>query len=59
MYAVKNVPRYFWIVILAAAIGIRITYFVQSASSPIVTAHRWEQSDMNFFDLWDRSIVNS
>ncbi len=46
------------IAVLAAAALIRLVYFLQLASGPCVWQHRWDQSDMNFFDLWARGIAD-
>src|SRR5688500_8312386 len=34
-----------------------LIYYLQARDSPIMTIHKWENSDMAFFDKWARHIV--
>jgi len=36
---------------------LRIGYFLELNSGPCIWQHRWDQSDMNFFDSWARQIA--
>lgn len=35
-----------------------IIYYMQARNSPIMTFHKWENSDMAFFDSWARDIAS-
>jgi len=43
--------------LLVIAAAIRLVYFVQLNAGPLVWQHRWDQSDMAFFDTWARDIA--
>ncbi len=51
--------RRWWIVLTVAALscGLRIAVFAQSAEGPTRDQHRWDQTDMHFFDAWGRAIA--
>ena len=50
--------RYVLAVIVTVSVILRIVYFVQLNSGPCIWQHRWDQSDMNFFDSWARQIAS-
>lgn len=39
------------------AAAIRLFYFAQLNAGPLVWQHRWDQSDMAFFDTWARDVA--
>lgn len=41
--------------VIAAAL-LRIGYFVELNAGPLVWQHKWDQSDMNYFDRWAKTI---
>jgi 4-amino-4-deoxy-L-arabinose transferase-like glycosyltransferase len=43
--------------LLALALVLRVTYFVELDRSPCIHQDRWEQTDMHFFDVWAKRIV--
>src|SRR5262245_13710451 len=45
--------HYRWILsgILLLAALFRIAYFVQAVDGPLAVMHRWDQTDMNYYDL--------
>jgi hypothetical protein len=45
------------IAVVALSVLFRVIYFVQLNSTPLVQAHRWDQSDMNNFHNWAQDIV--
>jgi hypothetical protein len=44
-------------VLLALSALARVVYFVQLSAGPHVHQHRWDQSDMHFFDEWGRRLA--
>ncbi len=56
-WQISQYYRLILIVLILASVLVRITYFIQINNSPNVWQHRWEESDMNFFDLWAREIA--
>src|SRR6266849_6125017 len=44
-------------VLVAASIVTRAVYFVQLRASPAIELHRWDQTDMNYFDGWGGQIA--
>ena len=44
------------VAILAASALLRVVYFDELNRGPLVHQHRWDQSDMHFFDLWARKL---
>jgi 4-amino-4-deoxy-L-arabinose transferase-like glycosyltransferase len=44
-------------VILGLSALVRVVYFVQLSAGPYVLQHRWDQSDMSFFDEWGRRLA--
>ena len=49
--------RYIAIGILTISLLIRFIYYKQATDSPIAVFHNWDQSDMNFFDIWAKEIA--
>lgn len=49
--------RYIAIGILTISLLIRFIYYKQATDTPITVFHNWDQSDMNFFDVWAKEIV--
>ena len=45
------------VAIAAASVCFRAVYFVQLSRGPCLWQHRWQQSDMSFFDAWARRIA--
>jgi hypothetical protein len=43
------------VVLLSAAV--RVVCFLQLASGPCLEQHRWDQSDMAFYDQWARTVA--
>jgi 4-amino-4-deoxy-L-arabinose transferase-like glycosyltransferase len=47
--------------VLAAVVAIsliaRVAYYLEVISGPLVAQHRWEQTDMCYFDQWARDIT--
>jgi tetratricopeptide (TPR) repeat protein len=37
---------------------VRTAYFIQLNASPLIDMHRWQQSDMNYYDAWARTIAS-
>jgi tetratricopeptide (TPR) repeat protein len=44
------------VAVVCASAAVRIVYFVQLNATPYVFQHRWEETDMSFFDRWARRI---
>jgi 4-amino-4-deoxy-L-arabinose transferase-like glycosyltransferase len=44
-------------VIVLASILVRLGYFLELNRGPCIWQHRWDQSDMNFFDAWAQYIA--
>ena len=49
----KAVP---WLLV-AAAIALRVIYFLQLESTPFLHLERWAQTDMHYYDGWARQIA--
>lgn len=49
--------RYIAIGILLISLLVRFIYYKQAIDTPIAVFHNWDQSDMNFFDIWAKQIV--
>jgi hypothetical protein len=51
--------RRLWVIaaIVAVSALLRVGYFLQLNDGPCIRQHRWNQSDMGFFDLWARQIA--
>jgi len=45
------------VAIAAASVCFRAVYFLQLSRGPCLWQHRWQQSDMSFFDAWARQIA--
>ena len=45
-----------WLV-LAAALALRLTFFLQIDGTPFVHLERWTQTDMHYYDGWARQIA--
>ncbi len=43
--------------ILLLSVSLRVGYFLNLTDGPLVWQHRWDQSDMNFFDRWAHEIL--
>src|SRR5262249_49160673 len=43
--------------IVALALAVRVAAFVELNGSPCFARHRWDATDMSFFDEWARAIV--
>jgi 4-amino-4-deoxy-L-arabinose transferase-like glycosyltransferase len=46
------------LIIFFAAFAIRAVIWQQSQDTILTHAHRWDQSDMHFFDTWAKSLAN-
>ena len=48
-----------WIllILVAASVCVRSTYFLQLNSGPGIELHRWDQTDMHYYDTWGRQIA--
>jgi hypothetical protein len=44
------------VAIVAASVLIRVVYFLELCGGPCLWQHRWDQSDMHFFDAWARTL---
>jgi hypothetical protein len=45
------------IILLAAAIFLRVVYYNEISASPCFWLHRYDQSDMHFFNLWGTTVA--
>lgn len=45
-------------VIVGLSAILRVGYFLELNAGPCIWQHRWDQSDMNYFDSWARQIVS-
>jgi 4-amino-4-deoxy-L-arabinose transferase-like glycosyltransferase len=45
------------ILLAAAAVLFRVAYFLEINGGPCSAWHRWDQSDLHFFDQWGRQIA--
>ena len=45
------------LILVAASICVRSTYFLQLNSGPGIELHRWDQTDMHYYDAWGRQIA--
>jgi len=43
--------------IVLASVLLRVGYFIEIGQSPCASQHRWEHSDMLYFDTWARDIA--
>ncbi len=43
--------------LVLVAVLLRVVYFRQLNAGPLVGQHRWDQTDMNFFDRWASEIA--
>jgi 4-amino-4-deoxy-L-arabinose transferase-like glycosyltransferase len=43
--------------LIAAATGIRLLYFVQLNGTPVIEMQRWSQTDMHYYDEWAQQIA--
>ena len=46
------------IALISFAVLFRIVYFIQLNNGPCIWQHRFEQSDMHFYDAWAKLIAN-
>ncbi len=49
--------RYVLAVIIGISVILRLVCFLQLNSGPCVWQHRWQQTDMNFFDTWAQQLA--
>ena len=45
------------VAIAAASVCFRAVYFLELSRGPCLWQHRWQQSDMSFYDAWARQIA--
>ncbi len=45
------------LILVAASVCVRSTYFLQLNSDPGIDLHRWDQTDMHYYDAWGRQIA--
>ena len=45
------------LILVAASVCVRSTYFLQLNSGPGIELHRWDQTDMYYYDAWGRQIA--
>jgi 4-amino-4-deoxy-L-arabinose transferase-like glycosyltransferase len=50
--------RWVLAVIVVLAVLVRIIYFNQVCPGPLCDQHKWDQTDMNYFDQWARAITS-
>ncbi len=46
------------LILVAASVCVRSTYFLQLNSGPGIELHRWDQTDMHYYDAWGRQIAS-
>ncbi len=46
------------LVLVAAAVAVRVICYAQLSQGPLLQLHRWDQSDMHFFDAWAKVIAS-
>jgi hypothetical protein len=48
-----------WILaaIVISSLAVRAVYYSELSRGPCIWQHRWQQSDMNFFDAWARAVA--
>src|SRR6267142_2345309 len=44
--------------LIAAATGIRLLYFLQLNGTPVIEMQRWSQTDMHYYDEWAQQIAD-
>jgi len=44
--------------VLVVALLCRVVCYAELAAGPCIDQHRWEESDMHYFDAWGRSIAD-
>ena len=49
--------RYVMLALAALCIVVRVIYYAQLSDGPLLWAHRWTESDNNFFDRWAKEIA--
>jgi tetratricopeptide (TPR) repeat protein len=42
---------------VVASISVRSVYFLQLNAGPAIELHRWDQTDMHYYDAWGRQIA--
>ena len=52
-----NHQRLVLVIILLSSVFLRFGYFVELNQSPCLRQHLWNETDMNFFDLWGKDIA--
>ena len=45
------------VALVAGLVLVRAVYFAELSGSPHLVQHRWEQTDMHFFDRWARAVA--
>src|SRR5213082_2329247 len=45
------------LVLIGLSLVVRAGYYADLSRGPCIAAHRWTESDMNFFDRWARAIA--
>lgn len=40
------------------SLALSMTYFFQAVNSPVMNMHKWDNSDMHFFDAWAKKITS-
>jgi hypothetical protein len=53
----KDHQRLVLLLILLSSVLLRVGFFLEINPSPCIRQHLWDQSDMNFFDLWAQNIA--
>lgn len=43
--------------LVTIAVVLRIAFFVQARPTPLVEMHKWDQTDMNYYDWWAKQIL--
>jgi hypothetical protein len=43
--------------LVCLSIALRAVYFLQLNASPCIDLHRWDQTDMHYFDTWGKAIA--
>lgn len=57
MRAEHRLRRIGLVLVLIAAVALRIATYAEIKDGPVLYLHTWTQSDMSFFDGWARAIV--
>jgi tetratricopeptide (TPR) repeat protein len=49
--------RWVLLLLVTASVFVRGTYFLQLNAGPGIDLHRWDQTDMHYYDAWGRQIA--